>query len=157
MASDGKRGRGRPKGSLNKPKGWLNKKRKAPVVRPKPNTSGLRPWQKGQSGNPGGRPSKLPISDALRLLLGEQGIPKAIHPEMTNAERMAMRLIRKAMKETDFKALVEIMDRVEGKARQRIEASGPGGGPIPFELPGTREEIERRIAELLEKRKANSN
>jgi hypothetical protein len=123
----------------------------------KRNTTGLRPWQKGQSGNPGGRPAKLPVTDALRLLLEELGLPKRIHPKMTNAERLALKLVRKAMKEPTLEALIEIMDRVEGKARQKIEASGPNGGPIPFELPGTREEIERRIAELLEKRKANSN
>jgi hypothetical protein len=122
----------------------------------KRNTSGLRPWQKGQSGNPGGRPSKLPVTDALRLLLDEEELPKRAHPKMSVAERLALKLIRQAMKARDLDALVELMDRVEGKARQRIEASGPGGGPIPFELPGTREEIERRIAELLGKAAANN-
>lgn len=108
----------------------------------------LRPWQKGQSGNPGGRPKTLPITSALRLFLDELQLPKRAHPSMTVAERIALRLARKAEKVGD-KAAVEVMDRVEGKARQRTELSGPDGGAIPIELPDTREGLERRIAELL--------
>lgn len=111
------------------------------------NTQNLRPWQKGRSGNPGGRPRRLPVTEALRLLLEETQLPKRAHPSMTIAERIALRLARKATK--DDKAAAEVIDRVEGKARQRSEFSGPEGGPIPLELPNNREELERRIHEML--------
>ena len=47
--------------------------------------------------------------------------------------------------------LVEVIDRVEGKAKQRNELSGPEGGAIAIEVPSTREELIRRIHELMAK------
>jgi hypothetical protein len=125
----------------------LNKPRAPQANR---NTSGLRPFQPGQSGNPGGRPKKQPVTDALRELIEQGAIPKA-RPE-TLADQLARQLVRQALK-GKLAPLVEIIDRVEGKARQRVEQSGPDGGPIPLELPGTREEVERRINELLKQAK----
>ena len=110
---------------------------------PNRNTAGLKPFQPGQSGNPGGRPKKLPLSDAIREELercGKSGV--------TNDRAIAQQLIEMAL-DGNLEAMREIADRTEGKPRQRIEASGPDGGPVAFELPKTREEIERRIAELL--------
>lgn len=107
----------------------------------------LRPWQKGQSGNPGGRPKKLPITDAMRMLLEELNLPTRAHPSMTVAERAALRFVRKALK--DDRAYLEMMDRVEGKPRQRTELSGPDGGAMQIEVPAERSELERRIHELL--------
>ena len=115
----------------------------------KGNIENLRPWQKGQSGNPGGRPKTLPVTTALRLMLEEKQLPKRAHPDMTVAERIALRLARKAIKED--KAAVEVMDRVEGKARQRTELSGPNGGAMQFDIPADRAALELRIAELLKK------
>lgn len=85
----------------------------------------------------------------MRALLEEQHLPKRAHPEMTVAERIALRLVRKALK--DDKTAAEVQDRAEGKPTQRSEVSGPEGGPIPFELPDTREGLERRLQELLRK------
>jgi hypothetical protein len=115
------------------------------------NISGLRPFQPGQSGNPGGRPKKLPITDVLREQL-TRTIPVKTPKGMTADERIARALIKKAV-DGDLRAIAEIADRTEGKATERHEWSGPDGGPIPFELPGTREEVERRIQELLAKGK----
>ena len=115
---------------------------------PNLNTSGLRPWQPGQSGNPGGRPKKLPITDALRELVDKGAVPQK--KAATLAGQLAQQLVRAALK-GKMAPLVEVIDRIEGKARQRIEQSGPDGGPIPLELPGTREEVEHRIQELLKK------
>lgn len=112
-------------------------------------TSGLRPWQPGQSGNPGGRPKKQPITDALRDLVERATIPLKRPP--TLAEQLARQLLRQALK-GKMAPIVEVIDRIEGKARQRVEQSGPEGGPIPYELPGTREEVERRVQELLRKK-----
>jgi len=61
---------------------------------------------------------------------------------------IARKLISMAL-EGNLDAIHELADRVEGKARQRIEQSGPDGGPIPYDLPNTREALELRIAELL--------
>lgn len=121
---------------------------------PNLNTSGLRPWQPGQSGNPGGRPKKLPVTDALRELVDKGAVPKK--KAATLAGQLAQQLVRQALK-GKMAPLVEVIDRIEGRARQRIEQSGPEGGPIPLELPGTREEIDRRIHELLSKAKGERN
>jgi hypothetical protein len=117
---------------------------------PNLNTTGLRPWQPGQSGNPGGRPKKLPITDALRELVEKGAVPRK--RAATLAGQLAQQLLRQALR-GKMAPLVEVIDRIEGKARQRIEQSGPEGGPIPLELPGTREEIDRRVQELLKKSK----
>jgi len=117
-----------------------------------PDTSGLKPFKPGQSGNPGGRPKKLPITDALRDLL-EKPVPAKIDARKLTANHvLALQLIAQGAK-GDLKAIAEIADRCEGKPMQRHEISGPHEGPIHFEIPGTRQEIERRIAELTQKTK----
>lgn len=73
-------------------------------------------FQPGQSGNPAGRPKKLPITDAIRAeleQLGEDGI--------SNDVAIARVLVRLA-KSGNMDAIREISDRTEGKVRQRIEA-----------------------------------
>jgi len=122
-----------------------------PANKQKRNTSGLIPFRPGQSGNPGGRPKKLPITDALRRILSRR-IPAKDPRSAIGEDLIALALIRKALK-GDLRAIAEVADRTEGKATERHEWSGPDGGPIPFELPGTREEVERRIQELLAKGK----
>lgn len=97
----------------------------------------------GKSGNPAGRPKKLPITDAIRQELEKRG-----RYNLTNDVGIARVLVQLALA-GDMDAIREIADRSEGKSRQRSEISGPEGGPIPFEMPGTREELERRLAELL--------
>lgn len=102
-----------------------------------------RPFVKGVSGNPSGRPKKLPITDALREELAKRG-----NHNVRNDIAIARILVKMAIA-GDAAAIREIADRVEGKARQRTEISGPDGAAIPFDLPDTREGLERRIAELL--------
>lgn len=112
----------------------------------KRNTSGLKPWPKGVSGNPGGRPKKLPITDVLLALLDSSC--KADVKARSFGELIGLALVKKAVK-GDVRAITEIIDRAEGKPRQRIEQSGPDGGPIPYDIPDTREEVERQLAELI--------
>jgi hypothetical protein len=87
-------------------------------------------WQKGMpSPNPGGRPRKLAVSSALEELLLEplpndregKRIRRRYHlPEgSTWADAVAASLIRRAMRSNA--AIAEIFDRIEGKARQRVE------------------------------------
>jgi hypothetical protein len=79
-----------------------------------------RPWPKGQSGNPKGRPpSKKYLSEALREWLGH---PSDRDPERTNADELAAALGKAALKGS-VTAIALIADRVEGKPRQTIELS----------------------------------
>jgi hypothetical protein len=107
-------------------------------------------WKPGQSGNPLGRPAKSPVSDELKALLLEEykGRERRFRG-MSNACVLATRLYELALA-GDLAAMREIADRVEGKVIQRQELGGPGGGAIAF-MTLSREENERRIAELLAK------
>ena len=97
-----------------------------------PGSENLRPWQLGQSGNPGGRPKRKPLTDAYAALLD-----KPIPPDMarqlkldestTYAQVIAMSLVREAVK-GKVNAAAEVADRVEGRITQPI--SGPDEGPI---------------------------
>jgi hypothetical protein len=100
-------------------------------------------FQPGQSGNPGGRPRKL-VSDAYQRVLEQEatyGKQKG-----TGADLLAAKMWRQAMN-GKIQAAVELADRVEGKAIQGHEVSGPGGGAIPL-TSMTPEENEKRIMEL---------
>ena len=75
-------------------------------------------WQRGQSGNPGGRPKKTPLADACREVLGQ---PVPDDPEgRTYAQAIAETLAAKAL-EGDIRAAQELADRAEGKPRQSVE------------------------------------
>jgi len=86
--------------------------RKAAVTNPIPNN---KPFKKGQSGNPNGRPRKLPELDKLLAdVLGEE------KDGVTAAEAILKALRLKAAK-GDTRAAEIILDRAYGKARQTIE------------------------------------
>ncbi len=80
----------------------------------------LKPYrfQPGQSGNPGGRPKKTPLTDALRALL-EKAAPGALK-DKDYARAIAEALARRAAR-GDVSAIREVCDRVEGKPKQAVE------------------------------------
>lgn len=87
------------------------------MANPNPNTEGLKKFKKGQSGNPKGRPKKLPhLEELLADVLGEEkdGI------EAAKAILMALRA--KATK-GDVRAAEVLLDRAYGKAKQVIDAN----------------------------------
>ncbi len=90
------------------------------LPRGRPNPQNLKPFQPGQSGNPGGRPRSALMSQALRAALerepGEKWRPQ------TEAEAIAESLVREARRGS-VKAATLIADRTEGRARQQIEIS----------------------------------
>ena len=81
-------------------------------------TRGLIPWKPGQSGNPGGRPKKKPLTDAYARIL-KRRVPAEVvrklglrgHP--TYAEMIAMSVAKEAIK-GKVQAAAELADRVEG-------------------------------------------
>lgn len=81
-------------------------------VNPIPNS---KPFKKGQSGNPNGRPKKLPELDKLLAdVLGEE------KDGITAAEAILKRLRVEAAK-GNLRAAEILLDRAYGKAKQRID------------------------------------
>lgn len=77
-------------------------------------------WQKGQSGNPDGRPKGKPWADAIRRALARR--------EQTGGaglNQLADKLIDAAV-EGDMVAMREVADRLDGKPMQSIDAEFRG-------------------------------
>jgi hypothetical protein len=97
------------------------------------NRTGMPEFEKGQSGNPGGRPKRQLFTEALRIQalrpveLDESGQPKL--PELPNNPRqidvIANTLIVEARTgENRTQAIKEIRDTLQGKPAQSLEHSG---------------------------------
>jgi hypothetical protein len=99
-------------------------------------------WTKGQaSPNPGGRPSKTPLSDAYRRLL-ETPYP-GDERGRTYVERIAEVVCYEAGG-GDLAAIREITDRTEGRPRQNVEMN-----PMNFDLSRLTPEQRLQLAKLL--------
>lgn len=94
------------------------------------NTQNLKPWPKGTSGNPGGRPRQQPLTDALLELLS-QPYPRD-KVGRTYAQRIALTLCTSAVRGS-VRAAQEVADRVEGRATQR-DSGTSGGNLLTFEM-----------------------
>lgn len=78
----------------------------------------LKPWPKGVSGNPSGRPRKTPLTEAYRDVLAQ---PVPDDPlGRSYAQAIAQTVAQNALK-GDIRAAQELADRAEGRARQSIE------------------------------------
>ena len=96
------------------------------------NVENLIPYQfkPGESGNPGGRPKKRPITDYVREQLENQ-IPTAMRAKLpaafvevygesaTFGQMLAFQMVAKAAT-GEMHAMREVLDRVEGKVSQRL-------------------------------------
>jgi hypothetical protein len=80
-------------------------------------TENLKPWKPGESGNPGGRPRTKLITAELERML-EQEAPTA--DGKTWAAVIAEALLKKA-RQGDVRAITELANRIEGKARQTVD------------------------------------
>ena len=109
-------------------------------------------WKPGQSGNPSGRPRRLPISDRYAAM-AELPLPDYVLAalKLSEAERPAIKTYGDALALSQFRAGIkgkteaarEITDRVEGRARQQVELSAS------LDVVSIRETIEKRRAERL--------
>lgn len=78
-------------------------------------TENLKPFKKGQSGNPKGRPKKLPELDKLLAdVLGEE-------KDGITAGEAILRALRSKAAKGDVRAAEVLLDRAYGKAKQHIE------------------------------------
>jgi hypothetical protein len=91
------------------------------------NPQNLKPFKKGQSGNPKGYPKGVPNSATrlkrlLELTQKKRNIATGEMEDFTVIEQMDMALIKKALG-GDVIAYREILDRLEGKAKQTMEVT----------------------------------
>jgi hypothetical protein len=81
-------------------------------------------FKKGKSGNPNGRPKKLPhLNELLADILGED------KDGITAAEAILKALRAKAAK-GDIRAAEVLLDRAYGKPKQTTELTGSNGDPV---------------------------
>jgi hypothetical protein len=105
-------------------------------------------WKPGQSGNPGGRPKRKPLTDAYAALL-DKPIPSDMARQLkldestTYAQVIAMSLVREAVK-GKVNAAAEVADRVEGKITQPISGADGGAIQIVSTIPRHSGTIEER-------------
>jgi hypothetical protein len=101
------------------------------------NEQNLKPFPKGVSGNPAGKPKGVQNSKTRLLRLLEL-VTKVRNPvtgeeeEFSIAEQLDMQIIAKARK-GDLKAYEIILDRLEGKPKQSTEVEVSGGMNITWE------------------------
>ena len=86
-------------------------------------------FKKGKSGNPKGRPPKLPkLDDLLAQILGEE-------KDGQTATEAILKRIRLQAAQGNLKAAEILLDRAYGKAKLPIEHTGKDGGPIVLKWP----------------------
>lgn len=101
-----------------------------------------KPFLPGQSGNLSGRPKRRLVDKALEVQL--------LTNDSEKATQLAAVLLEKALR-GNLDAAKLVLDRVEGRALQRTELSGPDAGPLAF-ANMTDEQLDARIDELVLKR-----
>src|SRR5262245_12433887 len=88
---------------------------------PQGNPQNLKPWTKGQSGNPKGAPRgrrQMRITDALYRILQTKAFAEYV--PKTKSEEIAARLVKSAL-QGDSIASRETIDRTEAKSVARIQ------------------------------------
>src|ERR1022692_3423862 len=124
-------------------------------MNPKGTPANLKPFKPGQSGNPGGRPKKRPISDRYAAIV-ERPLEEEVRQALklprgaTYGDAIVLGQARIAIKgKTD--AAKEIREAIEGKATQRIEVKDLDEGGEKQRIRSlTEEELERELeAEML--------
>ena len=89
-------------------------------------SANLIPWKPGQSGNPGGRPKRKPITEAYERLIG--------NPEAAQEVAEALFDMIKSRGKNAVAAAKEVTDRLEGGVASSLAVTGADGGPVRFEL-----------------------
>lgn len=87
-------------------------------------------FQKGQSGNPGGRPKR---GESLTDILRRLGDIKDVNYNGESIERkraIAEAIWQKAIVDKDFQAIKYIYDRCDGTPVQMSEITGRNGEPV---------------------------
>jgi hypothetical protein len=90
-------------------------------------------FQKGQSGNPAGRPKKgQALTDILRKELNKRTIYDEDQKTYIARKTAIIRKMIDLAIEGDLAAQKYIFDRVDGKPMESMELTGQNGGPLAF-------------------------
>jgi len=95
------------------------------------NIQNLKPYVKGQSGNPKGRPKLPDINEALAEALANEKNGKTMLQQILDS--MIARALKGDVRAADF-----LISRGYGKADQRIEIDGPMPTTIIHIIPDTK-------------------
>jgi len=88
------------------------------------NIENLKPFEKGQSGNPAGRPKKLPELDKLLAdVLGEE-------KDGISAADAILKKLRQMATQGNLRAAEILLDRAYGKPKQAHEVFGQDGAAL---------------------------
>lgn len=109
---------------------------------PKPNTSGLKPFKPGQSGNPHGRPvGSISLSQRIQSLLEGDQLPQSlkdtIKAQCGSDKKAIDAMIMVGMLQAlqgDAAWFKAVMEHGYGKPTQKNELSGPDGGAIAMSV-----------------------
>lgn len=94
----------------------------------KRNTAGLKPFKKGETGNPNGRPKKLPDLDVLMAeVLGEEKNGKS-------AAQAILAALRVKAAKGDIRAAEVLLNRGYGLPKQKVEHSSDPDNPVIFKI-----------------------
>lgn len=101
----------------------------------------LKPFKKGESGNPSGRPkgSRNRSSIVKAWIETTEFIINPLTGEKENLEQvdiMTISLIKKAINDGDVQAYKELMDSAYGKSSQPVELTGKDGAPLTVKFEG---------------------
>lgn len=103
------------------------------MANPTPNTEGLKPFQPGQSGNPGGKTAeqrKLEVEAAEMAARLRHKMLKAL----TEAAEAGDAATLDQIKGDVLRLIKDSEDRAHGTPKATTEMSGPEGGPISAEI-----------------------
>lgn len=84
------------------------------MANPKGHIENLKPFKKGQSGNPNGAPKKPDLSEALTMLLNEE-------KDGVKALDAVLKALRAKAIKGDVRAIQELLDRAFGKSKQNMD------------------------------------
>jgi hypothetical protein len=93
----------------------------------------LKPFPKGVSGNPSGRPKGTKIVSEMLVELLENEFQGKGYNRKQLAEVVARALVKKAGK-GDVKAIKELLDRVEGKVADKLDVDVEGKLTVVVDL-----------------------
>lgn len=98
-----------------------------PKGNPSPNTENLKPFVKGQSGNPGGKTSAQRKAEVKAAELAKQLEARLLAALAAQSDAELI----EGLTGGDITRLIKAaMDREYGTPTQKVEASGSGGGPL---------------------------